>query len=504
MTVDTKLKHLEEKERRIAKKGAKTDEHANVAIRSRGRNGKYTVPQRRASNDSLNSDNGMKCYLCEKSHRCAECPYLEPAQKYVKTMMREIHKAAKENVSSRSASKLKSAKSAKSESKASRKKAHGMVARGEELSATSDSNDSDSSDGDASMEETDEAVFLSTELFSKATPSSWPADTGASSHMSHRPDLFRKLKRIKRRSIQVGGGVMYADHKGTVDMVCEDGSSMLLLDVLYVPGLGVNLLSARRVCQNGLEGIFNDKKMFFRRNGQTIIEASMRNGLYIVTHVADGYEETAFGAFPAVEQEEAEMETVGIPRVKKLTPKQETNYYLWHRRMNHLNPEKIRNLHKVTTLSSPIKVPSDIDICDICCLTKMTNRLPKKLAEHKDRMLALIQFDVAGPLPITARKNRYFLLIIDSYTRENWVICLQSRDGAIPALKAWKKDVEFQTKLKILAARTDNAPELLKAIDGWRDSGSGVRKEQTTAATSHQNGPAERNIRTAKGCRSAN
>jgi hypothetical protein len=238
--------------------------------------------------------------------------------------------------------------------------------------------------------------------------------------------------------------------------------------------------------------------MFFRRDGQTIIEASMRNGLYIVTHVADGYEETAFNAFPATEQEEAEVETVGIPRVKKLTPKQETNYYLWHRRMNHLNPEKIRNLHKVTTLSSPIKVPSDIDICEICCLTKMTNRLPKKLAKHKDRKLALIQFDVAGPLPISARKNRYFLLIIDSYTRENWVICLQSRDGAILALKAWKKDVEFQTKLKILAARTDNAPELLKAIDGWRDAGSGVRKEQTTAATSHQNGPAERNIRTAE------
>ena len=58
--------------------------------------------------------------------------------------------------------------------------------------------------------------------------------------------------------------------------------------------------------------------------------------------------------------------------------------------------------------------------------------------------------------------------------------------------------MEFQTKLKILAARTDNAPELLKAIDGWRDAGSGVRKEQTTAATSHQNGPAERNIRTAE------
>ena len=109
--------------------------------------------------------------------------------------MREIHKATKAKISSRGALKSKNAKYSKPklESKAPREKAHGMVARGEELSATSDSDDSDSSDGDASTQETDEAVFLSTELFSKATPSSWPADSGASSHMSHLLRLLLQL-----------------------------------------------------------------------------------------------------------------------------------------------------------------------------------------------------------------------------------------------------------------------------------------------------------------------
>src|SRR5258707_13267988 len=101
-------------------------------------------------NTILHSENGMKCYLCEKAHRCAECPYLEPAQQYVKTMMREIHKAAKAKISSRGASRPKKANYAKPESKDPRKKAHGMIARGEELSATSDSDNTDSSDGDAS------------------------------------------------------------------------------------------------------------------------------------------------------------------------------------------------------------------------------------------------------------------------------------------------------------------------------------------------------------------
>jgi hypothetical protein len=57
--------------------------------------------------------------------------------------------------------------------------------------------------------------------------------------MSDQPNLFRQLIPIERRSIAVGGGVMYTDHKGVAELVCEDGSFLLLQDTLYVPGLGV-------------------------------------------------------------------------------------------------------------------------------------------------------------------------------------------------------------------------------------------------------------------------
>jgi hypothetical protein len=128
----------------------------------------------------------------------------------------------------------------------------------------------------------------------------------------------------------------------------------------------------------------------------------------------------------------------------------------------------------------------------------MTNRIPKKLSDHKDKRLALVQFDIAGPFPTSTRGNKYFLLIIDSFTRKNWIITLKHKSDAIESLKMWKKDVEFETDKRIQAARTDNAPELLKAIAEWREEGAGTRSEQTTAASSHQNGSAERNIRTAE------
>ncbi|EDN93221.1 hypothetical protein SS1G_12167 [Sclerotinia sclerotiorum 1980 UF-70] len=62
-------------------------------------------------------------------------------------------------------------------------------------------------------------------------------------------------------------------------------------------------------------------------------------------------------------------------------------------------------------------------------------------------------------------------------------------------MKEWKKEIELASGEKIIAARTDNAPELLQAIREWS---SGARSETTTIASSHQNGPAERNIRTAE------
>jgi len=55
---------------------------------------------------------------------------------------------------------------------------------------------------------------------------------------------------------------MYTDHKGVAELVCEDGSSLLLQDTLYVPGLGVNLVSARKICQAGLKGSFNENQRF--------------------------------------------------------------------------------------------------------------------------------------------------------------------------------------------------------------------------------------------------
>ncbi|KAI1001986.1 hypothetical protein K3495_g6217 [Podosphaera aphanis] len=166
-------------------------------------------------------------------------------------------------------------------------------------------------------------------------------------------------------------------------------------------------------------------------------------------------------------------------------------------RFAHLGPEKTRNLHKVTTLREAIKIPKLWEIFEVCQLTKMTNKIPKEFADHKTQRLALIQFDNAGPLPKTLRGNRYFLLIVGSFTRMNWILLLRQKSDAPKSLWTFKAVVENEVEEKIKAAHSDNATELLLTVEGWKER-DGIQGHSTAKASSHQNGTTERSIRTAE------
>ena len=66
-----------------------------------------------------------------------------------------------------------------------------------------------------------------------------------------------------------------------------------------MPRLRVNLLLARRIYQSGLKGSFNKEYIFFKLYKERVIEATIRNRLYIIIYVVDGYYDKAFTVFLA-------------------------------------------------------------------------------------------------------------------------------------------------------------------------------------------------------------
>jgi hypothetical protein len=115
--------------------------------------------------------------------------------------------------------------------------------------------------------------------------------------MTNQRQLFRSLVPIKRRTIRVGGGKLYSWHMGVCELKVPSGRTTLLKDVLFVLNLGVNLLSGRKICsQLGVKGLFNSQTMYFIRGNEKIIRADIQGGIYIVSWIAKGLEETAFCA----------------------------------------------------------------------------------------------------------------------------------------------------------------------------------------------------------------
>ncbi|KAI0991347.1 hypothetical protein K3495_g16840, partial [Podosphaera aphanis] len=216
------------------------------------------------------------------------------------------------------------------------------------------------------------------------------------------------LTPTRPKRVKVGGGELRSEFKGVAELKCSDGSSMLLTDVLYVPKLGVNLLSVRRLCQAGLKFSGNQDKLYLLNGKRKIVTATMKNGLYIVSKIAKGYEETAFPSMkidslnslnptPDI-NDKVGHSSYEISDNEAIKSSDKQRYLIWHRRFAHLGPEKLRNLHKVTSLKKPIKVPRDLDICEVCALTKIRNRIPKQLRSWTIELLGRVQFDVAGPL----------------------------------------------------------------------------------------------------------
>ena len=392
-----------------------------------------------------------KCHICDRHHIVLNCPWLEGCRQYVKrTITKNGEKESRRNSNDQPDKKRKYKKENHGKDRKRKTKAYNAE---DEISC---SDEFDFSDNESDI---DDVAAISKEQACKIPASTWVADTGASTHMTDQSQLFRgPLSQIKRRTIQVGGGRLYADHMGTVELRVPGGESTLLKKALLVPNLGVNLLSGKRLCESGLKGSWDTKALYLHDDtGLEVFKAIRKEGVYIVNKIVKGFTERAFKAtthviaMPAAindsfidkDQETAEPSETNLNAVDDerreqrdtKTENKKARYELWHRRFAHMGPGKIGRLHEVTTIKKPIKIPTVRSICRICKQTKMRNKTVKKVTIRKRNPLDLISVNIAGSFPVSLRRNKYFLEIIDNKTRHVWCIPLKTKDECIKRLE---------------------------------------------------------------------
>lgn len=446
--------------------------------------------------------NDQNCYLCKgHGHQLKTCPYMKVAVKSATEQRRAdaSSRRTSDQVAAHSSDisqlkatindlikELKAAKAEKKSKKAYAAKIQESDSMPEVLPSSSEE----------SQEET--ATFCK-ENVSTIIADAWISDSGASSHMTDNPRFFSDPPQpTARTTIKVGGGRLYSTKRGTVKIEDKSGSQLVLKDVLYVPDLGVNLLSGRKLCKEGLKGSFDDEKMYYLDSlGNTILEATERGGVYVLDKIAATYnpsdETEHFYTGHALNNQVVTEEGAATSDsdLEEQDQKVVENYRLYHRRFAHLGPAKISTIHKMTTHTQPIKIAKCR--CDVCQETKMVKR-KGGVADRVGAPLGRVSIDTCGPFPASREGFTQALVIKDDYTRMSWMIPVKDRKDCPAQLRIWKIKVEKQSGYLLKAVRIDNANELVKYFQELEKE-LGIEVQTTVPHTSTQNGLAERENR---------
>ena len=101
------------------------------------------------------------------------------------------------------------------------------------------------------------------------------------------------------------------------------------------------------------------------------------------------------------------------------------------------------------------------ELCD-SCLAEKQRRLsfPKTAKYRAAEALELVHDDLCRPItPATNGGRRYFLLLVDDYSRYMWLQLLTSKDKAAMAIKKFKTCAEAESGKKLHVLRTDHGSE---------------------------------------------
>ncbi|KAL2235906.1 UNVERIFIED_CONTAM: Retrovirus-related Pol polyprotein from transposon TNT 1-94 [Sesamum indicum] len=298
----------------------------------------------------------------------------------------------------------------------------------------------------------------------------WLIDSGCTFHMSPFKEIFTNMKYEHIGFVSMANEKI-CEIKGLGDIsLCFDGYKMILKNVRYVPDLSHNLISCAALEENGLEGRWGKGLMKIMKGSLVVFKAERKRNLYICTASYD------FAA--------------SVSNCDFTT--------LWHKRLGHISQKGLDFLKRDGILNDRI---DKIEICDECVMGKQHRvhfpTSPSLNPSMSPCILDYVHADVWGPSNTpTHGGNRYFLSIIDNFSRKVFVFLMRHKSEVFEKFKKWKIFVENQTGKKLKSLRTDNGLEFCNKSFSDMCEEFGIKRHKTNPYTPQQNGIAEHMNRT--------
>ncbi|GJP55917.1 hypothetical protein CLOM_g14932, partial [Closterium sp. NIES-68] len=333
----------------------------------------------------------------------------------------------------------------------------------------------------------------------------WVMDSGAAWTMTPRKDLLDAVRAPPISEVRSASGhAVKVAGVGRAAFRAPDGGLVVLKDVLLVPGLKANLISLRKLGQAGVSTTTNGSKTFKGLRGDRVLWDlhESRDVFRSMWHIpALIWESTKkeLGAVKAGSGVQGECNAVSAAGVTVSARSGETDWETAHKRLGHVAMPLLQQLHKEEAVKG-LKLsgqPNDTK-CETCLLSKFTRFPFHGVAGKSKAALELVHMDLVGPFPVQGRKGeRYFLTIVDDWSRLMWAYPLKQKDHAASTIRDdWLPFVERQSGHPCKSIRTDRGGEFLGGdLTAWLKK-QGIEHQLTTSYTPQSNGVAERANRT--------
>ena len=357
--------------------------------------------------------------------------------------------------------------------------------------------------------------------FVKNMNNTWIIDSGALDHMIANLDKLHDVKQLSHKpKINLpNGGVAYVTHVG--DTWLSDG--IKLKDVLFVPEFKQNLLSVQKLCQSDNCCVLFHKDYCVLQDctTQRIKDiGTATGGLYYLQNQPNPSQDSRLLTYKNKTQPERQSSKLkaNVSQLSflcvnntddddcvnyKLFNERVCNnsksfnaklvdYSLWHVRLGHAPFSKLKH---ISCLKDQLKKPEN-DICISCPMAKLT-KLPYTLSDTKVAgPFDLIHIDIWGPYRVPYKeKYRFFLTIVDDFTRATWVHLLKNKSDSFETIKNFCVYARNQFDRNVRIIRSDNALEFKDKDCVSLFTEKGIIHQTSCVDRPQQNGVVERKHR---------
>ncbi|KAL3361044.1 hypothetical protein AABB24_014119 [Solanum stoloniferum] len=325
-----------------------------------------------------------------------------------------------------------------------------------------------------------------------ANTSSWILDSGASYHMSYDPVYFTTFIPLSPSLLirLPNSFKVKVTHIGSVPLF----PNLLLQNVLFVPSFRVNLIFVYHFCKQFCCNLIFSVASCLMQGPSVktpLVLGKAKDGIYLLEPSIECSFVSASSFNFSSESSNLTSSYISVSSPLSISVKSQSDVQIWHKILGHMPFDSMKNISLSTS-------QSHFDcICDICPLARQT-KLPFSFSYIKTKgIFKLIHVDTWGHYKSpTYNGFKYFLTIVDDYSRATRTYLLSSKSNAFSTLKDYLVLVERQFGAKIKIIRSDNALELGgRAILSQYFLSQGIVHQTTCVHTPQQNGVIERKHR---------